>query len=294
MRRFFPVALAFLLLLPLSADAQSASFFGPIVPEVCNACPCGFGGVLAIIQNLVNFVISISIIIATIIIAWAGGLYMLSATNPESRSTANKMLMNAVIGIMIVLSAWLVVDFIMKTLYGGQFGPWNSILSGSGDSCIMAKLPPPLFTGGITAVPGDGDNEVEPDPGADGTFQYDQGIYAQRGDSSGPLNVMLNCMARRLPPNVGRISSISDTAITAGTKTFSQCAANRVCSHDANSCHYGGSRCLGKSYAVDFGDEQNTAALRAAANACGASFVLNEGDHLHVSIGPANNCGCDQ
>lgn len=139
------------MLLPLQAAAQ----FGPIVPDVCKSCPCGFGGVLAIIQNLVNFVIAIAIIFATIIIAWAGGLYMVSATNPESRSTANKMLINAIVGIIIVLSAWLVVDFVMKTLYGGQFGPWNTILlGGSGDSCVVSKLTPPIFDGNITAVPG--------------------------------------------------------------------------------------------------------------------------------------------
>lgn len=80
---------------------------------------------------------------------------MLSATNPESRSQANKMLINAVVGICIVLSAWLIVDFVMKTLYGGQFGPWNSILiSGSGDSCIEAKPTSPLFSGNVFSVPG--------------------------------------------------------------------------------------------------------------------------------------------
>lgn len=157
MKRFLPFLLAAFALLPLSAHAQSASFFGPIVPEVCRTCACGFGGVLAIIQNLVNFIIAISILFATIIIAWAGALYILSPTNPESRSTANKMLINAAIGILIVLSAWLIVDFVMKTLYGGQFGPWNSILvNGSGASCVVAKKTAPLFSGNIFAVPGQG------------------------------------------------------------------------------------------------------------------------------------------
>jgi hypothetical protein len=155
MRRFIPFAIALLLLAPSVAAAQ----FGPIVPDVCKACPCGFGGVLAIVQNLINFVISLSIIIATIVIAWAGGLYILSPTNPEMRGTANKMLINAVIGIMIVLSAWLIVDFVMKTLYGGQFGPWNSILtdtSGS-NSCVQPKPTAPLFSGDIfTVTPGQG------------------------------------------------------------------------------------------------------------------------------------------
>lgn len=153
MRKLIPFALALLMLLPLAAHAQ----FGPIVPEICKTCPCGFGGVLAIIQNVVNFIIALSIIVATIIIAWAGGLYMLSATNPESRSMANKMLINAAVGLVIVLSAWLIVDFVMKTLYdnGSEFGPWNTILMGTGgDSCIVSKETPPLFDGDLFEVPG--------------------------------------------------------------------------------------------------------------------------------------------
>lgn len=158
MKRIFPFLIALLVFLPLTASAALPGF-GQIVPEVCKSCPCGWGGVMAIIQNVVNFIIALSVVFATIIIAWAGGLYILSPTNPESRSTANKMLINAFIGLLIVLSAWLIVDFVMKTLYGGQFGPWNSILTAGGvgaNSCVVAKETSPLFTGDIIAVPGQG------------------------------------------------------------------------------------------------------------------------------------------
>ncbi len=143
-----------ILLLPLSAEAQ----FGPIIPEACRTCACGFAGVLAIIQNVVNFMIAIAIMFATIIMVWAGGLYVLSATNPESRSTANKMLINAAVGLLIVLSAWLIVDFVMKTLYknDSEFGPWNSILVGGDNSCIVAKATSPLFSGDMFTAPGQG------------------------------------------------------------------------------------------------------------------------------------------
>lgn len=150
-----------LLIVPVPALAQ----FGPIVPAVCQVCACGFGGVLAIIQNLFNLVIGLAAIIATLIIVWAGGLYIMSPTNPEMRSQANHMLINAFIGILIVLSAWLIVDFVMKTLYGGQFGPWNSILvTGSGPGCVQATDPKPLGNGGsLFEVPGN-----TPDTGTGG------------------------------------------------------------------------------------------------------------------------------
>lgn len=297
MKRYLPFLLALTVLLtPISAAAQ----FGPIVPEVCRICPCGFGGVLAIIQNLINFLIAISIIIATLIMVWAGVMYIMSATNPESRSTANKMLMNAVIGIMIILSAWLMVDFVMKTLYGGQFGPWNTILlGGTGDSCLEEKPVDSLFSGGILAVPGQGYTggaTTEPMEGNDGQFTYQSGIAAQARHASQPLNTLLSCMAQRVPANVGQISSISDSSIANGSKTFEQCVAGG-CAHSAGSCHYGGRQCTGSSFAVDFGDgdtgSSNLTYLTAAARACGADFVNPEGTHLHVSVGRSSGCSCN-
>lgn len=305
MSKFIPVAIAALLLLPLSVDAQ----FGPIVPEVCKSCPCGFGGVLAIIQNVVNFIIALSVIVATIIIAWAGGLYMLSATNPESRSMANKMLINAAVGLMIVLSAWLIVDFVMKTLYGGQFGPWNTILMGTeGDSCIVKnENQQALFGGNILAVPGQTGGltpgtetsftpTTDPHPDADNRFTYQSGIDNQIVHASPRLRQLMVCMAARVPANVGEVSSISDSRITSGEKTFAQCRVGS-CAHSAYSCHYGGRCNSDYSYAVDFGDGNPGSSalthLRAAAQACGADYINPESTHLHVSVGRSAGCQCN-
>jgi hypothetical protein len=304
MLKFLPLLFA-VFLLPLVADAQ----FGPIVPEVCRQCPCGFGGVLAIIQNLVNFIIGIAIIFATIIIVWGGILYVLSPANPENRNTANKMLINAVVGILITLSAWLIVDFVMKTLYGGQFGPWNTILlNGSGPSCVEARENTPLFSGDIAVTPGAGGNNLTPGnegsfnpttgphPDADNRFTYDSGISNQVVHASPRLRQLMSCMAARVPADVGRVSSISDNRIVSGSKTFAQCrdgGQSAGCAHSARSCHYGGRCNVENSYAVDFGDEQNANTLRAAAQACGADYIGFEGTHLHVSVGQSVGCQCN-
>jgi hypothetical protein len=94
-----------------------------------------------------NVMISLAIIFMVFFIVWAGFLFVMSATNPESRSKARSMLINAFVGMVIVLAGWLIVDFVMKTLYGGgTFGPWNKILQiGDPDgSCIIAKPPQPI------------------------------------------------------------------------------------------------------------------------------------------------------
>ncbi len=167
-RLWAPFLLALLFLVPIAAEAQSGiPLFDPewqLVPEAHKldpSCPegypLGFGGFLQLIQNAMNAAISFGIVIFVLIIAFAGMLWILTPTNPENHSQAKKVLTNAVIGLLIILSAWLIVDFVMKILYNPDapgFGPWNSILTG-GDICIQASEDQrPLFDGSITAIPG--------------------------------------------------------------------------------------------------------------------------------------------
>ena len=149
-----------LLLIPGAASAQSnIPLFDAnwtLVPEACRACPCGAGGALQFVQNVMNALVSFGILICVLVVVFAGFLWILTPTNPESHSQAKKVLTNAVIGFIIILSAWLVVDFVMKLLYDGEstFGPWNEILTLGGDACIEARDVKPLFSGDIVSAPG--------------------------------------------------------------------------------------------------------------------------------------------
>lgn len=128
---------------PLIAEAAGGSFYGPIVPTECN-CPgtaASFGCVLATIQNVINFAVTLGCVAATIALAFAGFTWMMNGSNPEKRAQGRNMLINVLIGLVILLTAWLSIDFLMKKLYneGSTYGPWNSILQGqAGDQCIKA------------------------------------------------------------------------------------------------------------------------------------------------------------
>jgi hypothetical protein len=119
---------------------------------------------------------------------------------------------------------------------------------------------------------------------------YDSGVENQKTDASSDLINLLNCMRPKLNAGVGRISSISDSNYIGrvnecytgrGTNTCK--TKSPSCVHTCSSCHYGSGLNTNKSYAVDFGDEQNATALKKAAQECGAGYILNEGNHLHVS-----------
>lgn len=173
------VALLFagvILAAPLAASAATVNFFGPIVPAECNCFPGNpenpgrvpgapdWGCVLATLQNAVTFAISIGVVIVVLMMAYAGILWIASPFNPHNREEGRTLLINSVIGLVITLAAWLIVDFVMKALYnpdaaagytkGGPL-PWESILGdGDGLYCLQqAELPGPSAAPGGTSRP---------------------------------------------------------------------------------------------------------------------------------------------
>lgn len=295
---FVFVLVAISLAMPLAAQA-GIPFFGPIIPQADNqaVCPASWGMVLTVINNIISFALTIAIVfVAPLMIGYAGFLMVVNPTSAGDVQKAKTILWNTVIGIVIALAGWMIVAAIMAVLYNPsarsgetRLEVWSNLIGSRGvEPCLpqQGALPGEGLAPAVTA-PG-----LEVAPGAvTGRFTYDPGIEAQVATASGALQSLLSCMVTRVPAGVGRISSISDSQITSGQNTFEQCAAGR-CQHAANSCHYGGrsESCAGSSYAVDFGDQQNTPVLSAAATACGANYVGNEGDHLHVSVG--RSCGC--
>ncbi len=134
----------------------------PIVPQLGSTCYCpgsapDYGCILQVLQNVINAAVEFGIILSVIWIIIAGFSLMLGQGNPEALSKARTRIFNAVIGIAVILSSWIIVDFVLKTVYnpdtafeGTVFGPWNSILSPTpGDECIKEHDPSPLATGTI-------------------------------------------------------------------------------------------------------------------------------------------------
>jgi D-alanyl-D-alanine carboxypeptidase/Type IV secretion system pilin len=101
----------------------------------CDGGPLDYGCLLQIFQNVINTGVALIIVFIVLLLVYVGFSFMTSGANPGSREQARTMLTNAFVGLLVVLSSWLIVDFVMKTLYSGGsgFGPWNSILAPKGD-----------------------------------------------------------------------------------------------------------------------------------------------------------------
>ncbi|MGE5541391.1 MAG: pilin [Bacillota bacterium] len=165
-----PLTLLLFMSVSVPVHAASIPLLDPnfhIVPdahEINSACPVGaplsYGGILLLIQRLMNAGIMLGIIAFVFVMAYAGASFMMNPTNPEARSHARGMIINVVIGMIILLSSWLVVDFVMKVLYnpdqvlsgGIHLGGWNEILKpdGGDPGCIQEGKTTKILSG----VPG--------------------------------------------------------------------------------------------------------------------------------------------
>ena len=83
------IALLFIVgmfVLPLAAHA-AIPFFGPIVPDAANRCAPGWGMVITVINNIIQFLITIAIVfVAPIMIAWSGFLFVVNPVNAAGRN----------------------------------------------------------------------------------------------------------------------------------------------------------------------------------------------------------------
>ena len=78
--------------------------------------PCTFNSFFVLIQTVANYLVKIAAIIATIVIVIAGIWLATTGGNESRRKQAEDMLWKAVIGLIIVLAAWLIVTAIVFAL----------------------------------------------------------------------------------------------------------------------------------------------------------------------------------
>jgi hypothetical protein len=77
---------------------------------------CGFDDVLDLIQRIINWLLFIAIPLAAVIFTYAGILYLTAQGNPGQISRAHGLFGNVAIGLIIALSAWLIVTLLVNAL----------------------------------------------------------------------------------------------------------------------------------------------------------------------------------
>jgi len=115
-----------ILFAPVFAGAQTIS--GGIVP--CQGPECQLCYVNKLLQNVLNFLVLIAAIVGALMLAIAGILWMANTGDTGRLELAKRIFSGVVVGIIIILGAWLIIDTILKVMTNNTQNlllPWNGI-----------------------------------------------------------------------------------------------------------------------------------------------------------------------
>ncbi|MGM0482454.1 MAG: hypothetical protein ACQEP6_01135 [Patescibacteria group bacterium] len=114
------LSLFILFIYPITASAQG------LVP--CDGPDCGFGDLVQLASNLIDFMVLVSLPLAAIAFAWAGFLYLSSGGSQDKIKRAHGIFFKVAIGLIIVLGAYLIVNLIVEGLTGDAVEDYVSML----------------------------------------------------------------------------------------------------------------------------------------------------------------------
>ncbi len=97
--------------------------------KTCNVLgPCDFCDALIVTQNIIQFLFQIAIPITVAMIAYGAIRMMISAASEEQVRNARHIMTSAVVGLVIALAAWIIVNTLLHILAkDATVAVWNVI-----------------------------------------------------------------------------------------------------------------------------------------------------------------------
>ena len=243
--------------------------------------------------NLYKLALWIVGISALFMLVVGGFLYLSSAGNTALLGTAKKTIYSALIGLVIALVSWLLLDTINSDLTNLKLSGLSGAISSGSSSGTTGG------TSGSSSTPTEYKGKGSGCSGAE-----TQGAKVHCEDASQDLSDTLYCMVDKLKASGKKIQISSISEDSGGKSLFTQCRDNWTqppCEHGKGSCHYGGSVKNDKSCAADIsgsyinggGSAASASEVKDVAGKCGAQINdemgKSSGAHIHVSV---KGCGC--
>lgn len=197
------------------AVAILMSAFTLLTPQVTSAAglvtcqeagSCNFCQLIVMINDIVSWIIIIATLFSILILAYAGFLLIFSRGDRSALEKGKKIFFQSIIGILIMLAGWTIVDTTLKLFTGNEFGVWNEVRCGAGEfqSGIPKELEERLRDNPMRVVP----------PVTDGTEGVTGGGVLVGGGETGEVGEM--------PPleiTIGG-SSAADETVTDGSGRY--------------------------------------------------------------------------
>ncbi len=122
-----------LVITPLIAQAQLSIWEGADGQNkvTCHlssaATPCTFCDLVKVAVNTVEVLRNLAFGVAAIAIVTGAIIMMVSAGNPGRFGMGKSFIINAIIGVVIALVAWIIIGVVLHLLTGNPNLPWNEI-----------------------------------------------------------------------------------------------------------------------------------------------------------------------
>ncbi len=97
---------------------------------------CSFCELMAMVNSIVEWVIIIGTLCTVLILAYAGFLLIVSRGDASALAKGKKIFFQCIIGILIMLASWTIVDTGIKLFAGGELGMWNEVQCGAGQFAV--------------------------------------------------------------------------------------------------------------------------------------------------------------
>jgi hypothetical protein len=106
-------------ILPSSTQAIGVTTIVPCSGAVADGSggqPCTVCSLATLAQNLLNDGIFVAVFLSAILFAWAGWKYITAGGASGQINEAKSIFWNVTLGMVLILSAWIIVSVIVKTL----------------------------------------------------------------------------------------------------------------------------------------------------------------------------------
>lgn len=138
MKKYLPFALATLVmfLVPLSSVDAQAGGFVPCDGPTCSACD-----LVSMINRIIVWLFGFVFVVFAVLMVVAGFGLVTSGGNQSALDAAKSKFQNALIGIIIMMAAWLIVDTLLRAILAGgtgqilNYGPWSEV------RCFVQEVP---------------------------------------------------------------------------------------------------------------------------------------------------------
>lgn len=302
-----PLVLFLVLILGTFFIPQFVSAEDPLDAAIVPTCEMAEGGgfvgacqlcdLVKLARNIINFSIALSVVIATLLFAYAGFMYFTAASSPENIKKAHGIFTKTLAGIVIILAAVLVINLLMVTISGNRLSLFDDIEC---ENYPMSSALPQA----TNSIIGAGRSVAERCPNTTGVTPNNTTLEeSRRATFAAPETGTTRRQAIGVnnpacPPggtsgctNIGGLTDYTIRYITNLARNYPDCALVITGGSEGGHCTHNNGKAFDlRTNCTALNDAYGRLAASSNNGVGGNGWWLRESDHWHVCTAGVNGC----